>query len=74
MTGLGKNRSKFGEFLDKHRIAQERIREETSLGRELITRACNTDHIPTGKNMKKLLDAARRLTGKDVRQDDFWPM
>jgi hypothetical protein len=72
--GLGKKRSKFGEFLDKNKIEQERVREESKLGRDTVSRICNTEDYPSGRTMKALLDAVRKLTGKDVKQDDFWPM
>lgn len=72
--GLGKKRSKFGEFLDDNGIEQERVREETKLNRDTVSRVCNTEDYPSGRTMKALLDAARKLTGKSVGQNDFWPM
>jgi hypothetical protein len=74
MFGLGKKRSKFGRFLDSNGIEQERIREITKLSRDTISRACNEDDLPSGKTMRKLLEAVRKLTGKDVNSGDFWPM
>lgn len=72
--GLGKPRSRYGAFLDRNRIAQERIREETKVSRDIITRVCNSDYYPSGTTMRKLVQAARRLTGENVSIDDFWPM
>lgn len=74
MFGLGKKRSKFGMFLDENGIEQERVREVSKLGKDTLTRVCSTDTYPNGKTMKALLDAVRKLTGKNVGQDDFWPM
>ncbi|KHF33411.1 hypothetical protein CM49_04359 [Paenibacillus sp. P1XP2] len=73
--GLGKTRSKFGAFLDRKRIPQERVREETKLGRDTLTRVCsNPDYCPSGSTMRKLVQAARKLSGENVNADDFWPM
>lgn len=72
--GLGKKRSRYGSFLDRNKILQERIREETKLSREIITRICNTDYCPSGTSMRKLVQAARKLSGENVSADDFWPM
>lgn len=74
MFGLGKKRSKYGSFLDEHGINQERVREVTKLNKDTLTRVCNTDQYPSGTTMRKLVDAARKLTGKDVKADDFWTM
>ena len=32
----------------------------------------NRDYIPTGKTMKALVGTVRKLTGKQVKSDDFW--
>lgn len=75
MFGLGKPRSKYGEFLDKYKIEQERVRELSKVSRATLTRVCSSDdYIPNGTTMKKLLQATRKLTGVDIKQDDFWPM
>jgi len=70
-----KKRTKFGQFIDRNLGygGQERIREETGLSRDTITRACNEDgYVPRGSVLKSLLKVARELTGKDVRKEDFW--
>ncbi|WP_127601571.1 transcriptional regulator [Paenibacillus chibensis] len=73
--GLGKRRSKYGAFLDRRNIPQERIREITKLGRDTLTRVCNNpSYYPNGTSMRKLVDAARKLSGENVSADDFWPM
>ncbi|WP_054955061.1 hypothetical protein [Paenibacillus dakarensis] len=73
--GLGKQRSKFGAYIDRKRIPQERIREETKLGRDTLTRVCsNSAYYPNGTTMRKLVAAVRKLTGENVSVDDFWPM
>lgn len=73
MFGLGKERTPFGEFLDKNHIKQERISEESGLHRETVSRACNDAGYKVRKSVRKLLaDAARKLSGKAVDQNDFW--
>lgn len=75
MFGLGKKRSKFGAYLDRRGIEQERIREVSGVSRDTLTRVCSyPDYYPSGSTMRKLIGAVRRLTGENVRQDDFWPM
>lgn len=77
MSNLGKSRSKFGQFIDSHLGygGQERIREVAKVSRPIITRVCSmNDYIPSGKTIKALLSAVRKLTGEDVKADDFWNM
>jgi hypothetical protein len=71
----GKRRSKFGKFIDKHLGfgGQERIREESKISRDTLTRVCNNDeYVPSGRTMKTLIAAIKKLTGKNVKSDDFW--
>lgn len=73
MTGLGKGRSKFGSFIDKHSISQEDIRKETNLNKDTITKACAEDNPKLRDITKKTLaSAARKLSNKDVQDIDFW--
>lgn len=73
MFNIGKKRSKYGQFLDNHKIMQERIREETGLNKDTLTKACNNeDYKPRGSVAKLLLDAARKLSGENVTKKDFW--
>jgi hypothetical protein len=77
MLNLGKDRSKFGRFIDNHLGygGQERVRELAKVSRPIITKVCSTnEYIPSGNTMKSLLSAVRKLTGKDVKADDFWSM
>ncbi|GIP40772.1 hypothetical protein J31TS4_40520 [Paenibacillus sp. J31TS4] len=75
MFGLGKRRSRFGKFIDQELGygGQERVREVSKISRETIAKICNNaDYIPSGKTMKLLMTAVKKLTGKNVRTDDFW--
>ncbi|CAM3526749.1 hypothetical protein PALU110988_27415 [Paenibacillus lupini] len=74
MFRIGKKRTKYGEFLDDNKIFQERVSEETGLHRDTMTRVCNNPEYIVRKSTRKLLtDAARKLSGKNVRPEDFWP-
>jgi hypothetical protein len=71
----GKQRSKFGEFVDKNigYGGQEKIREISKLTPNTITRACNDqEYKPNKSTMKLLIDAALFLTKKNIKKDDFW--
>lgn len=70
-----KKRSRFGKFIDSQLGfgGQERLRETSKVSRETLRRVCNNDdYIPTGRTMKQLIGAIKKLTGKNVKSDDFW--
>ncbi|WP_051102709.1 helix-turn-helix transcriptional regulator [Parafrankia elaeagni] len=72
---LGKRRSKFGRFLDKHELTQQQVVEKSGVSRGTISRICQADNLaPTMKNARKIIQAVRDLTGKNVDYDDFWSM
>jgi hypothetical protein len=71
--GWGKPRSKFGKFLDSNGIQQERVREIARLNKDTVSRVCNDDnYLPSGRTMKALIDAVKKITGKNVNSNDFW--
>ena len=74
--GLGKKRSKFGEFLDKHNLTQQEVADKSGVSKATISRLCQPHHKdgPTMKNAKKIIKAVCDLTGKSVDYDDFWSM
>jgi putative transcriptional regulator len=75
MFGLGKPRSKFGKFLDKHGVTQQDIVRESGVNRGSVSRICQGDAFkPSMKNGTKILKALKKLTGKEVDYDDFWSM
>ncbi|QPA33382.1 helix-turn-helix transcriptional regulator [Thermaerobacillus caldiproteolyticus] len=75
MFGLGKPRSKFGKFLDKHEITQQDLVRKSGVNRGTISRLCQGDAFkPSMKNAHKIIKALRQLTGKNVDYDDFWSM
>lgn len=73
MFGLGKTRSKYGAFLDRHGIEQEEIRKLSKLNKDTISKACNED-APAMRSITKdaLAKAASTLSGKSVKRGDFW--
>ena len=73
---LGKRRSRFGKFLDKHGISQQEVVKKSGVSRGTISRMCQPEHEegPTMKNAKKVIKALREITGKDIDYDDFWSM
>ncbi|WP_169091506.1 transcriptional regulator [Paenibacillus sp. PL91] len=74
MFGIGKNRTNFGKWLDKKGIPQEWVVKETKLNKFTISKlANNSEHIPHGRTMKKILQALRKIE-PTIKQDDFWSM
>ncbi|RCW41625.1 transcriptional regulator [Paenibacillus prosopidis] len=72
MFGIGKKRTPFGKWLDKKGILQEWIVKETTLNKFTISKLANkTDHIPSGRTMKKILLTLRKID-PNIKQDDFW--
>jgi putative transcriptional regulator len=73
--GLGKPRSKFGKFLDKHDITQQDLSRKSEVSKATISRLCQGDAFtPSMKNGTKLIKALRNLTKKNIDFDDFWSM
>ena len=74
MFGLGKNRSKFGKFLDKHSIMQEEIANKSGVNRNSISRLTKVDdNRPSMKNGYKIIKTLKK-NGYNVDYDDFWSM
>lgn len=72
---LGKNRSKYGEFMDEHLGygAQEQVVDATKASRDTVSKAFNDQNYrPSRSIMQLLINAARQLTGKNVDRNDFW--
>lgn len=73
MFGLGKERSKFGRFMDRHGVSQEDVVRVSKLNRDTVSKAFNEDNPSMRAITKKsLVNAARKLTGEDVSSRDFW--
>ncbi|HHT7240206.1 helix-turn-helix transcriptional regulator [Bacillus sp. JJ927] len=71
--GIGKPRSKFGRFLDKHNLTQQELSRESGVNRGTISRLCKGDAFhPSLKNGQKIIRTLRKLTNKNVDHQDFW--
>ncbi|WP_169088657.1 transcriptional regulator [Paenibacillus sp. PL91] len=74
MLGIRKKRTPLGEWLDKKGILQEWIVKEAKLNKFTISKLANkTDLMPSGRTMKKILQAVRKID-PNIKQDDFWRM
>jgi predicted transcriptional regulator len=74
MFGLGKSRSKFGRFIDKHSISTTEFAEESGVNRKTIGKACNDkDYIPRQDVMKKIIKTAKKVN-PNIRMSDFWDL
>ncbi|EMI11249.1 XRE family transcriptional regulator [Anoxybacillus gonensis] len=74
MFGLGKPRSKFGKFIDRHSISIVEFAKESGVNRKTLGKACkDKNYIPRQDVMKKILKAARKID-PNVKMSDFWDM
>lgn len=72
MNGLGKKRSKFGEWIDQKGIKQQWIAEKSGVSRSTISQLANeAERMPTLKNAKKIINVLKEID-PNVNQDDFW--
>jgi transcriptional regulator with XRE-family HTH domain len=71
MFGLGKNRTRFGRYIDQEEIKQIEIEELTGLSRGTISKLCNDKtYRPKLETVMKIKKALKQL-GKSVHQDYF---
>ncbi len=75
MFGLGKKRSKLGEWLDKRGVSQQWLANNSKVSRSTVSELCQADerHAPTQKTMTKILKALRNID-PNIKADDFWDM
>jgi hypothetical protein len=70
--GLGRPRSKFGEWLDNRGIKQQWLVEKTGLSKAVISQlAVEDDRSPTYINAMKIEKALREVV-PSVRAAHFW--
>ncbi|MDY7519221.1 helix-turn-helix transcriptional regulator [Bacillus thuringiensis] len=73
MSWFKKPRSKLGKFIDKHNLKQVDIAKVSGLRESTVSRLANIDSVsPSMKNANKIVNALRKLTGKNVNNTDFW--
>jgi predicted transcriptional regulator len=70
--GLGKQRSKFGRWLDKRGIKQEYIVEQTKIGRNTISDICSGKRDPNSSTIKKIMAAVKKIDNKAKVDDLFF--
>lgn len=69
--GLGKQRTKFGKWVDKN-LTQDQVREYCGLNKNTLTDVCNKiDHNPNVRTKTKIISGLRKK-GFDVQMSDFW--
>lgn len=60
--GLGKDRTKFGRYLDREGIKQIELEELSGLGRATVSRLCNDkDYRPKFETVTKIKKALKKL-------------
>ncbi|WP_332633127.1 helix-turn-helix transcriptional regulator [Halalkalibacter flavus] len=72
MFGIGRRGSKFGHFLQKHRITQTEIAKEAKVSDTTISRLSKGNAFkPSIKNGMKIIKALKKYD-KNVDFEDFW--
>lgn len=74
LFGLGKQRSKFGKFLDKNSVSVVEFASESGVNRKTLGKACNDkEFIPRQDVMKKIMQTAKKID-PNIKMSDFWDM
>jgi hypothetical protein len=71
LDGLGKPRSKLGEWLDARGIKHKWLQEETELNKNTITKLTADNAPPKVETMKVVLKVLRQID-PNLKVDDFW--
>lgn len=72
--GLGKRRTKLGQWLDQRGVPQQELVKRCRVSKTTVGRLCSDeDYSPTLKTAKKIIHALRQFD-KNVNYDDFWTM
>lgn len=72
--GLGKNRTKFGKFIDRKEITQIEMERLTGLSRGTISKLCNDKgYRPKLSTVSKIKKALKQL-GEQAPPDDYFGM
>jgi putative transcriptional regulator len=70
--GLGKQRSRFGSFIDKNSISQQLLAEKSGVSKSTISRLCHpAEHVPSMKNGMRIIKTLKEA-GYKVDYEDFW--
>lgn len=74
MWGLGKPRTKFGEWVDKEGMSQNEIAKESKVGRTTISNMCSDpEYSPRIETWVKIKKALKKF-GYNVDRKDFFDM
>ncbi|MDQ0975896.1 DNA-binding XRE family transcriptional regulator [Neobacillus niacini] len=72
LFGLGKQRSKFGKWVDKKGLTQQEIAEESKVGRTTVSNMCSDpEYSPRIETWVKIQKALKNM-GYNVNRDDFF--
>lgn len=72
MSGLGKPRTKLGEWIDQRGIKQEWLIKKSGVNRTSISSACGDhNYIPSLPTIQKIIKALREIDAS-VKADQFW--
>jgi putative transcriptional regulator len=72
INGLGKGRSRFGTFLDKHSISQQVLAAKSGVSKSTISRLCHPEEYqPSMKNGVRIIKSLKEA-GYKVDYEDFW--
>ncbi|MEF3309327.1 helix-turn-helix transcriptional regulator [Paenibacillus sp. GYB004] len=72
MSGLGKPRTKLGEWMDSRGIKQTWLEEKTAYSKNTISAVCNnSEYTPNLKTIQKIIKALREVD-PSVSASDFW--
>lgn len=74
LFGLGKSRSRFGNWIDKEGVSQKELAKVSRLSDDTVSKVCNdkTNKAPTPRTGNLLLLGVKKLTGKSVKHGQFW--
>ncbi|MDZ4588732.1 helix-turn-helix domain-containing protein [Bacillus cereus] len=72
MFGLGKNRTKFGRYLDSNGIAQIELERTSKLSTGTVSKLCNDKkYRPKFSTITQIVKGLKKL-GKNIDEHDFW--
>ncbi len=70
--GLGKNRTKFGRYLDSNEIAQIELERTSKLSTGTVSKLCNDKkYRPKFSTITQIVKGLKKL-GKNIDEHDFW--
>ncbi|ASV70162.1 MULTISPECIES: helix-turn-helix domain-containing protein [Cytobacillus] len=76
LFGLGKNRSKLGEFLDSKGISQSWLANKSNISRNTINDLCDgkSDRAPTTRTIKKIMSVINKEIDSNKKPNDFFDL